>query len=72
MKVKALKSFGGTQHGHYTEGQIFELPDEVDWLLAGLVEPVEEKRETAMMKGGETATKPKRRVKRGKAVVDED
>jgi len=42
MKVKALKSFGGSKFGHYPEGAIFELPKGVDWLEAGLVEEVKE------------------------------
>jgi hypothetical protein len=42
MKVKALKSFGGSMYGHYPEGAIFELPAGVDWLKAGLVEEVKE------------------------------
>ena len=39
MKVKALKSFSGTGF-HVPEGTVFELPEGVDWLKAGLVEPV--------------------------------
>ena len=40
MLVRALKSFGG-QGIHISQGQVFELPDDVDWLQAGLVEIVE-------------------------------
>jgi len=40
MKVRALKSFGGSMYGHYPEGTVFELPKGVDWLKAGLVEEV--------------------------------
>ena len=40
MKVRALKSFGGSKFGHYPAGTVFELPAGVDWLEAGLVEKV--------------------------------
>lgn len=48
MKVRALTTFGGHDgktHTHHSKGEVFELPDGVDWLRAGLVEPIE----TAMM-----------------------
>ena len=51
MKVKALKSFGGASSQgryHYSEGQVFDLPDGADWLKAGLVVAVKEERETAV------------------------
>lgn len=42
MRYKVVRSFSGTLHGHYSEGQILdELPEGVDWLKAGLVTPVE-------------------------------
>ena len=59
MKVKALKSFGGINKGgrvHHSAGDIFELPDGVDWLRAGLVEKVPVKRRTATRKPKEKAT----------------
>lgn len=51
MKVRAVKSFGGsTADGRYhvSAGDEFELPAGVDWLRAGLVVPVE----TAAVAGG--------------------
>ena len=63
MKVKALKSFGGASSRgryHYSEGQVFDLPDGADWLKAGLVVAVKEERETAVTpKTAETAVTPK-------------
>lgn len=56
MKVRALKSFGG-RIGHFPEGSVFDLPDGVDWLEAGLVEPVVEKPETADSKAVKRAVK---------------
>lgn len=41
MKVKALNSFASTDK-HYADGEIFTLPEGVDWLECGLVELVEE------------------------------
>ena len=46
MKVRALKSFGSAgvvNSVHYSAGDVFELPDGVDWLRVGLVEVVETK-----------------------------
>ena len=64
MLVKAVKSFGGSQHGHRAEGSVFELPDGVDWLQAGLVVPVGEEVETATLEAPEKAVKPSRVTKR--------
>lgn len=61
MKVKAVKSFGGSRHGHFPQGHVFELPDGVDWLEAGLVVPVIEKPETADSK---VVKRSERRVKK--------
>ena len=52
MLVRAVKSFGGLgPHGriHVSSGQVFELPEGVDWLKAGLVVPVEGQPESAML-----------------------
>lgn len=72
MKVKALKSFGGASSQgryHYSEGQVFDLPDGADWLKAGLVVAVKEERETAVTpKTAETAVKPKPTRKRTRTV----
>jgi hypothetical protein len=62
MKVRAVKSFAGPL-GSYSEGQVFELPPNVDWLTAGLVEPVDGPIEFATI---ETPEKAVRRVGRGK------
>ena len=35
-RVRILKSFGGTQFGHRSEGQECDLPDGADWVEAGL------------------------------------
>jgi len=44
MQVRCIRSFVGTDadgnHVSYGQGDIFELPARVDWLQAGLVEPV--------------------------------
>lgn len=61
MLVRALKSFGGNKYGHFPEGKVFELPDGVDWLRAGLVELVEPEIETASIEAPEKAVKPKAR-----------
>lgn len=42
MKVKALVSFVDMAHGSRAAGDVFELPDGVDWLRAGLVAVVAE------------------------------
>lgn len=59
MKVKVIRSFGSTQYGHYSEGQVIDLPDGVDWLKAGLVVPFKEPLETATAEPPEKATKPR-------------
>jgi len=59
MKVKALKSFGGLDVGHYSAGQVFDLPDGVDWLEAGLVEAYKEPAEAATAEAPEKAVKPR-------------
>lgn len=64
MKVRAVKSFGGSQYGHRAAGSVFDLPDGVDWLEAGLVVPVEPEIETAAMEAPEKAVKPKPKKKR--------
>lgn len=52
MKVRALVSFSDVR-GSYAQGDEFELPDAVDWLRAGLVEPVRQvEMETAVTKRG--------------------
>lgn len=56
MIVRALTSFGGTEYGHYSDGDVFELPEGVDWLRAGLVEIVQE---AAVMEPPEKAVKPR-------------
>ena len=61
MKVIALKSFGGTEYGSYSTGDIFELPEGVDWLKAGLVRPLEVEAETATAEPVEKAVKPRAR-----------
>lgn len=63
MKVRAVKSFAGRGVSHGA-GDIFELPENVDWLQAGLVEPVEEAKKTATAEpDGETAA-PKKTTRR--------
>ncbi len=42
MKVKALNSFSDSVYGTRAAGAVFDLPDGVDWLRAGLVEVVVE------------------------------
>jgi hypothetical protein len=66
MKVRALTTFGGankTGRIHVSAGDVFELPDGVDWLKAGLVELVDEplERETATAEPVENAAMPKTR-----------
>ena len=46
MKVKALKSFADGRYGVIHKGSEVEMPDDADWVDAGLVE-------TAAVKGGE-------------------
>ena len=66
MKVRALTSFGGSRYGHVPEGHVFDLPAGVDWLQAGLVEPVGETLETASLEAPEKAVKPRARRKTAK------
>lgn len=65
MKVKVIRSFVG----HYEEnGQlksisagmndVIDLPEGVDWLRAGFVEPVKEQAESAALQPAENAMKP--------------
>lgn len=69
MKVKAVKSFAGTDgDGNPVSigmGDVFELPEGVDWLQAGLVVPVvvraEEKAEKAVVAPAESRRKATRR-----------
>ena len=77
MEVRVIKGFVG----HYFEdgerkqinkkaGDVFELPSDVDWLNAGLVEPIEPP--SVPPKGGRR--KPRRKAVRStgeKAVVDD-
>lgn len=66
MRVRAVKSFGSTFYGHKPAGSVFELPDGVDWLEAGLVEPVDEKAgeiESATLEAPEKAVKPRAKKK---------
>ena len=56
MRVRALVSFAG-KAGSVQEGAVFELPDGVDWLTAGLVEVVVEPA-TEETTTEETATAP--------------
>lgn len=56
MLVRALKSFGSTTYGHYSDGAVFELPEGVDWIKAGLVVPVQE---AAVIEQPEKAVKPR-------------
>jgi hypothetical protein len=73
MKVKVLKSFVGKYEKDGREifisagmNEIIDLPEGVDWLKAGLVEPVKAAPESTTAKAAETATKPKpkRRTRR--------
>ena len=43
MKVKALRSFG-SPFGPRSEGEVFDLPEGVDWIKAGFVEEVKEEK----------------------------
>lgn len=63
MKVRVLKSFGGVNF-RASSGDIIELPEGVDWLRAGLVEPFIEEPEAAAIEPAETATMPKPRKRR--------
>jgi len=63
MKVQAIKSFSSvtdTGRQHYAAGAVFELPEGVDWLRAGLVKPAGEAvgSSTASMEATETAVSP--------------
>ena len=65
MLVKALKSFGG-QGIHISQGQVFELPPDVDWLRAGLVEVVDPQppeQEAAVVEVKAKAMKPNPRTR---------
>lgn len=62
MKVRAVTSFAG-RFGSHSKGDVFELPENVDWLTAGLVEPVEGPIEYATLEAPEKAVK---RVGRGR------
>lgn len=42
MRVRATVSFADVARGAYAPGDEFELPGDVDWLAAGLVEVVDE------------------------------
>ena len=70
MKVKALTTFGGTDaignHVHVSAGDVFELPPGVDWINAGLVEPITPEPEAAVVQVPRRAVrkKPKRRVRK--------
>jgi hypothetical protein len=58
MKVRALVSFSDGVFGvNVEEGQVFDLPHGTDWLQAGLVAPVTEERESAMLAAPERAVK---------------
>jgi hypothetical protein len=47
MKVKVIRSFVDIR-GSFQEGDIIELPESVDWLNAGFVEPVKEEPKLAV------------------------
>lgn len=64
MLVKAVRSFGGSKYGHKAEGSVFELPDGVDWLQAGLVIPFVEEPEEATIEAPERAVTRKRVTRR--------
>lgn len=64
MRVIALKAFGGTEHGSFSQGQVFDLPDGVDWLEAGLVRPVKAEPESATVEAEEKAVKPRTKRRR--------
>lgn len=40
MRVRAVRGFSGLR-GTHAPGDVFDLPDGVNWLEAGLVEPVD-------------------------------
>ena len=40
MQVRVVRSFADRRHGSYSQGDTVDLPDGVDWLDAGFVEPV--------------------------------
>lgn len=50
MRVRVVKSFVDGKYGRKSRGAEFEMPDAVDWLKAGLVEPVEPEIEVATKK----------------------
>jgi hypothetical protein len=68
MRVIAKKSFVasvGERMIRASEGEELEMPDGVDWLNAGLVEPVRGKApESASIEPSEKAIKPKTRKKK--------
>lgn len=68
MRVIAKKSFVasvGEQMIRASEGEELEMPDGIDWLNAGLVEPARGKApESASIEAPEKAVKPKVRKKR--------
>jgi hypothetical protein len=57
MKGKVLRSFSDASHGTFSDGDIIDIPAGVDWVLAGLVEPVQAVIETASVAPERTAVK---------------
>ncbi len=57
MKGKVLRSFSDANHGTFSDGDVIDIPAGVDWVLAGLVEPLEARIETAAMAPERTAVK---------------
>ena len=41
MLVRAVKSFVDGKYGRHDEGDVFDIPNGADWVLAGLVEAIE-------------------------------
>ncbi len=70
MKGTALKSFVATVKGQKiraSEGDEVEIPKGVDWVQAGLVDPIKTARvrtESAAIEAPEKAVKPKPKAKR--------
>jgi len=63
MRVQAKKNFAAQVPGlgrfRAEVGDEFDLPAGVDWVEAGLVEPVSREPETAAVKPGENAMRPR-------------
>lgn len=65
MKVKCVRSFVDGMHGSKGQGDVFEMPEGVDWLKAGFVVPVEdEDKPPKKITKRKTAAKPRTTRKR--------